>query len=107
MPEQVRFDSSLEVLANTSRREGLLALREHNPQADDEPDPLDIHASDTDETPEFDIHMNHLPMFNELGIIEWDRKADEISQGPDWDEFAPLLKLIDDHRDELPEGYFE
>lgn len=107
MDTQVRFDELLEALADSYRRELLLALLEHNPQDDDEADPLDIHDSEFDEQSQFDIFMNHLPMLDKLGIIEWNRESDEIVKGPDWEEFAPLLKLIDNHRDELPDGWFE
>lgn len=102
-----RFDSLLEALANGYRRELLLALLEHNPQDADESDPLDIHHSGAFEESEFDIFMNHLPMLEQLGIIEWKQEAEEINKGPDWEEFAPLLKLIADHRDELPASWFE
>lgn len=104
---QVRFDELLEVLANSYRRELLLALLKHNPQDDTESDPLDIHDSDTFEESEFDIFMNHIPMLEQLGVVEWNQEADEIVKGPDWDEFAPLLKLIADNKDELPPGWFD
>lgn len=103
----VRFDELLKALADSYRRELLLALLEHNPQDDDEPDPLDIHGSDTIDEAQFDIFMYHLPMLEQLGIIDWERESDEIVKGPDWDEFAPLLELIDKHKDELPAGWFE
>jgi hypothetical protein len=44
-------------------------------------------------------------------IVQCQKRCDSTRSSrfsrPDWDEFAPLLELIDDHRDELPEGYFE
>jgi hypothetical protein len=107
MAKDVRFDQLLEALADSYRRELLLALLEHNPQDVDEADPLNIHSSESEEESQFDIFMNHLPMLDKLGVIEWDRESDEIVKGPDWEEFAPLLKLIDNHRDELPDGWFE
>lgn len=106
MANDVRFDEFLGVLADSYRRELLLALIEHNPQDDDEPDPLHSHESGTDEVSQFNIYMNHLPVLDTLGIIRWDRESDEVVKRPEWDEFAPLLELIDDHRDELPEGWF-
>jgi hypothetical protein len=107
MGDQVRFDELLEALANGYRRELLLALLEHNPQDDDEPDPLDIHDSTEDAASQFDIFMYHLPMLDKLGIVEWNEETDEIVKGPDWDEFAPLLRLIEEHKDELPEEWFK
>jgi hypothetical protein len=104
---KVRFDELLNALADSYRRELLLSLLNHNPQDDDDSDPLDIHDSDFVEESQFDIFMYHLPMLDQLGIIEWERESEEIVKGPDWDEFAPLLKLIANHKDELPAGWFE
>jgi hypothetical protein len=107
MDNQPQFDAFLEVLSDSYRRELLLALTEHNPQDDDEPDPLDIHRSASDGGDQFDIFMYHLPKLEQLGVITWNRETDEISKGPDWDELAPLLELVNNHQDELPSEWFE
>lgn len=107
MPDRVQFDEYLEALANRYRRELLLALMEHNPQDDTEQDPLDIHDSPLDEASQFNIFMYHLPKLDKLGVVEWNQETDEVVKGPDWDELAPLLELIDEHKEELPEGWFE
>lgn len=101
-----RFDELLKVLADGYRRELLLALMDHNPQDDDDPDPLDIHGADADELSELNIFMGHLPMLREIGVIEWEEGSDQIVKGPDWDEFEPLLRLIRENKDELPEEWF-
>jgi hypothetical protein len=106
MGGQVRFDELLEALADGYRRELLIALLEHNPQDDGEPDPLNIHDSPEDAVSQFDIFMYHLPMLEKLGIVEWNEATDEIVKGPDWEEFAPLLRLIEEHKDELPAEWF-
>lgn len=102
-----RFDKLLEALSDGYRRELLLALSDHNPQDDDDPDPLDIHGSDTDAVAELNIFMNHLPMLEKVGIIEWDQERDKITKGPDWEEFEPLLRLMKEHQDDLPAEWFE
>lgn len=99
---KVRFDELLNVLADSYRRELLLALLNHNPQDDDDSDPLDIYNSDFIKELQFDILMYHLPIFDLLGIIEYERESEEIVKWPDWDEFAQFPKLIANHRDELP-----
>lgn len=38
-----------------------------------------------------------------MGFIEWDRDSGELSKGPNWEEIAPLLRLIHEHREELPD----
>jgi hypothetical protein len=83
-----------------------VALLNHNPQDDDDRDPLNIVADDIEpEVLEIELVHNHLPKLEDMGFISWDRTANEISKGPNWEEIAPLLKLIHDHQDELPEDW--
>jgi len=95
-------------IANPYRRQLLVALLEHNPQEDYDHDPLDILA-DGEEADglELSIIHNHLPKLTDMGFIEWDEQTDEISKGPKWDQIAPVLTLIHEHRDELPDGWLE
>ena len=101
-----RIDLALEALSNPYRRQLLLALLLENPQDDTDRDPLDLLA-DVDEPAviETRLHHVHLPKLESMGFIEWDRESGAISKGPEWDQIAPLLELIADHRDELPEGF--
>ncbi len=107
MSHSDRFDKLLEALADPYRRELLLALTEHNPQDDSDSDPLNIHPDGADEFSQLNIFMGHLPKLDELGIIDWDQDEDQITKGPDWAEFEPLLQLIAKNKDELPESWFE
>jgi hypothetical protein len=102
-----RFDEVLDALADPYRRQLLLALIEHNPQDDSDPDPLNIHPEGDDELSKLNIFMGHLPKLDDMGIIEWNEAEDEIVKGPDWAEFEPLLRLIADNKDELPAEWFE
>lgn len=96
----------LDALSDPYRRQLLIALLKSNPQDDDDLDPLDLLAVGEDnKTLETELVHNHLPKLEEMGIIEWDREAGEISVGPNWGEIAPVLELIDDHKDELPDGW--
>jgi hypothetical protein len=100
---------AFDALANPYRRQLLLAMHEANPQDDDDLDPLGLLApgettDDLDAT-HLRLHHVHLPKLVELDFIEWDRESGELSKGPEWAEIAPLLTLIDDHRDELPEEW--
>jgi DNA-binding MarR family transcriptional regulator len=100
------FDTAVAALSNPYRRQLLVALLEHNPQDDDDRDPLDL-LSETEESTvlESELVHNHLPKLEKMGYITWDRPTNEISKGPKWDEIAPLLTLINDHQDELPDGW--
>lgn len=100
------FGQMLSALSDPYRRQLLLALRDHNPQDDDDLDPLGL----LDEGAEADVievelvHM-HLPKLDEMGYITWNRDTGKISKGPRWDEIAPLLELLHNHRDELADGW--
>jgi len=100
------FDKMLSALSSPYRRELLVALTDHNPQDDDDLDPLELLDDDTQaDVFEMELVHNHLPKLEEMGYINWDRDTGQISKGPNWDEIAPLLSLIHNHRDELPDGW--
>jgi predicted transcriptional regulator len=107
-PDSVRsLDRFLDALANKYRRRLLLALLEHNPQSDEDPQiPDDVAITDEDLD---DLMMQmphvHLPKLEEAGLIEWDRDTNAVRKGTNFDEIRPLLELIRDHADELPDEW--
>jgi len=104
--QTISLDDTLDALANPYRRQLLLALLAENPQKDCDVDPLDAIAdSDTADVTETELVHTHLPKLEAMGVIEWDRETGNVSTGPEWERVAPLLVLIDDHREELPEGF--
>jgi hypothetical protein len=106
MSVEQQWTALLEALADPYRRQLLVALLEANPQDDDDTDPLGLLAGDErDETLEAALTHVHLPKLESLGYIEWNRDTGQISKGPNWDRIAPLLHLIHDHREELPDGW--
>jgi len=103
---QVRFSTALSALGDPYRRQLLLALTEHNPQDDDDVDPLDL-VAEKDEPSVLNtelVHI-HLPKLEDMGYITWNRTTNKISKGPKWDDIAPLLQLIYNHQEELPEEW--
>lgn len=101
------FDVALDALADRNRRILLIALLEHNPQADDDPqvpDDLDIEVADS-ESLRLRLRHTHLPRLEEPGFIEWDRETHEIRRGARFDELRPLLELLHTNREELPDGW--
>lgn len=106
--EESQWSDLLNAISNPYRRQLLVALLEHNPQDDDDWDPLDIltDGEEADNIESIIVHK-HLPKLEDKGFIRWDQANDEISKGPKWDEIAPVLRLIHEHRDELPDGWLE
>lgn len=102
-------DRVFEALANPYRRQLLLAMLESNPQDDDDIDPLDLLKQDetTDDVHATQINLEHvhLPKLTDMGFIEWDRESGDLSKGPNWGGIAPLLQLMHDHQDELPDKW--
>lgn len=99
------FDDMVDALAHVQRRKLLIALLESNPQ-DDTPAVLDDSDSDTDAVERL-VSMNHvhLPKLADYGFIEWKEERHEVIKGPKFDEIRPLLELLDDHEDELPDDW--
>lgn len=99
-------DRVFEALSDPYRRQLLVALLDHNPQDDHDRDPLNIVADEVEpETREIEVVHRHLPKLEEMGFVRWNQETNEISKGPRWDEIEPLLTLIHNHRDELPDGW--
>lgn len=100
----VAFDEMVEALANVQRRKLLVALLEHNPQDDA---PVTVVDEADAEVFERLVSMRHvhLPKLADAGFIIWDDESHEVSKGPNFEEIRPLLELLDDHAEELPEDW--
>lgn len=96
---QPGLDAMFEILSDRYRRLILLSLKREAIKT--ESDLLLRSDSDHRET-EIALVHNHLPKLEDEGFIEWDREAGQISKGPQFDEIAPLLELMENHADELP-----
>jgi hypothetical protein len=47
----------------------------------------------------------HLPKLVEYGFVVWDEDEHEVEKGPNFDEIRPVLELLNDHAEELPDGW--
>lgn len=102
---QASLETTFDVLAETYRRRLLMTLLAHNSQDDDQWIPADVVVSDEDiDRPTVSMTHIHLPKLEDMGFIEWDRDANEVRKGPQFEEVRPLLQLLDDHADEFSEG---
>jgi hypothetical protein len=100
------MDGHFEALANIHRRRLLVALLDHNPQRDDVVVPEDVHEGDkTLQDLQTELYHSHLPRLEQAGFIRWNRDTHEVMKGPKFDEIRPLLELMRDHTDELPDRW--
>lgn len=100
------FDrSELDALSHQPQRRMLIQLADHNP-ADDIPDDIeDLEVEDEDLETLLDFQHYHLPQLEQKGFVEYDREDHVVTKGPQFDEIKPLIELIDDHLDELPDDW--
>lgn len=101
------FDDALDALRNRQRRELLLSLLDHNPQhvsgitdggVESRPDTVAMDRLVT-------LRHVHMPKLVEYGFVEWDEETREARKGPNFEEIRPLLELLANHEDELPDGW--
>ena len=102
----VDWEAMFAALRNHSRRRLLVALLDHNPQEDSVKPSKAAHVGEKDlEVLQAKMYHKHLPTLEAAGFIRWDRENHEVVKGPKFDEIRPLLELIHNHRDELPDGW--
>ena len=106
MSSDEKLRGAFRALVDPYRRQLLIAMIEHNPQDDADRDPLNILGPDDEPAVlESELVHQHLPLLEEQGYIEWDRDTHKISKGPNWAEIGPMIELLHEHRDELPDGW--
>ena len=98
-------DEVMDALANVQRRKLLVALLAHNPQDDSPVVVADSEGEGSAVEQLVTMDHVHLPKLAEYGFIDWDKEAHQVEKGPKFDEIRPLLELLDDHEDELPDGW--
>jgi len=98
---RLSFDSQLTAIQHVERRRVLLMLLRStaNDAAFDDgraPTETDVRKL------KLQMYHVHLPKLERMGLIESTGGWYDIRRGPRFDDIAPLLRVIDDHRDELP-----
>ncbi|WP_254528051.1 ArsR family transcriptional regulator [Natrinema gelatinilyticum] len=107
-PDNLSLDGALDVLADKYRRRLLIALLEHNPQGYDAQRAVDISTENGEEKDrKIAIDHAHLPKLEAADLIERNRNENVIRKGPRFEEIEPLLELMHDHADELPDGWID
>lgn len=99
------LDDAFEILANSHRRQILVALLEERPHAYpiDEGDIWSAgeHRERTHRL-EVELYHNHLPKLESRGFVRWHRHTDEIEPGHTFEEIRPLVELLDNSASVLP-----
>lgn len=100
------LDEALANLADKHRRRILLDLLDHNPQAVGGLSLTDDVSAEDSEVEDLQVQMYHvhLPKLDDAGFIEWKKDDLQVVKGPKFDEIKPLLELLADNADELPDG---
>jgi len=93
------MDRILGTLSDSHRRILLLLLKRGGVLTESD---MMVRGSRDKEAVKHELIHTHLPMLEEAGYIEWDPETGTISEGPRFDEIAPLLELMENHSDELP-----
>lgn len=99
------LDTAFSAVGNKHRLRLLVALLEHKPHEEVQL-PEGVPASETAvEQVETELYHLHLPKLEDAGYIRWERDARKMTKGPKFDEIRPLLELVDNRRDELPDHW--
>lgn len=103
---EVTLDDVFSALSNTPRRRVLSTLADRDPRntAEFQSAELAIHDEER-EAARVMLHHTHLPKLERAGFIDWDRGSDTITRGPNFEDIHPVIRLLHDHRDELPDEW--
>jgi hypothetical protein len=101
--EELELDTAFELLADSYRRRLLLGLLTADQET--EVSVRDIVEQETLEALRTRMRHSHLPKLEAAGVIRWDREANAVTRGPNFEQLRPLLQLMDRHAAELPEGW--
>ncbi|MBV0924608.1 transcriptional regulator [Halomicroarcula limicola] len=102
---QTSWDTMLKCLQNRDRRRLLVALlgcdsEEHITV------PEDIHTGERELSRlQIQLYHSHLPMLVDREYIQWNKENHIVEKGPNFDEIAPLVELIHQNQDGLPDDW--
>lgn len=106
--ERIALDQVFTSLSHPIRRRILTTLAKHYPRTEDEFYPPELQPGDKElKSFKNKLHHNHLPHLEDAGFIEWDSESDAITRGPNFEAVEPLITLLNDHQEELPEDWPE
>lgn len=100
-----RLDEAFDVLGNAHRRRLLYTLRDGRVERLCGATRVVVDGGGNDYARlEVELHHLHLPKLDSAGYVSWDRESGTIETGPRFEEIEPLLDLLEDHADKLPDA---
>lgn len=89
---KTQLDELLSCLANETRRRIIVALR-----AADSSERVDEQSLLTRATEQSAIELQHvhLPMLDDVGLVEWEPDHDVVARGPYFDDAVRLLEALE------------
>jgi hypothetical protein len=51
------------------------------------------------------LRHNHLPKLDDHGLVDWDPEAETLARGPRFGQIEPLLALMEEGEDEIPQNW--
>ena len=103
--ERTTLDELFEVLSKPPRRRILSALADTDSREEAEFVPEEFTSDGRREDVLMKLHHIHLPKLDEPGFIEWSPDSKTVERGPRFDEIAPVVELLIDHRHQLPSSW--
>lgn len=95
-----------ELLGQPVRRRLLLTVYRGNPTDLDDLRANDINVGGEDQKlVGLALNYSTIQELHDRGYINWDPETETLTRGDRFDEIAPLLQLLDDHADELPDDW--
>lgn len=100
------LDQVFRSLSHTVRRRILTALMSENPRTQATVETMQFRPEGRQqERVSLDIHHSHLPQLDQAGFVDWNPETGTVARGEKFEQIRPLLELMDEHRDELPDDW--
>lgn len=99
------LEDCLDALGHVQRRRLLLELLNDTPREDQTVVLDDLYSNADDRSRRLSLRHAHLPKLEKMGFIDTDQQPQVVTTGPHFDEIRPLLELLDDNRDKIPDGW--
>lgn len=98
------FDDITRGLRDRERRRILEELLAHNPV--DLSDTLTDGAGRAQDSHAIALAHTHLPMLDDMGYVVWNRESETVVKGPNWEEIEPVVRLLSENEERIPEDTF-